>query len=188
MAGARALAEQRLMSPPEQNVFGGQGEHGVPAAASPWYPGLHTHCLIVVLPSGEVAFSGHVSGEAITAAPEDEMGVYPSTVIPASTTAAWIAVVSAEGTTNDTANVSEVCCSSLRFADSSRRRIEVLVEVDAAVPVTGSWVLANESVKHPIGAERRVLMEAIATLEPVTYSGSMLMAGTHMPGVTTTNS
>jgi len=39
-----------------------------------------------------------------------------------------------------------------------------------------------------MGAERRVLMEAMATLVPVTYSGSMLMVGMHIPGVMTTNS
>jgi len=43
------------MIPPEQNVLGGQGEQGVPEAALPWYPGKQTHCLIEVLPSGEVA-------------------------------------------------------------------------------------------------------------------------------------
>jgi hypothetical protein len=47
-------------------------------------------------------------------------------------------------------------------------------------------VLASESVKQTIGAERRVLMEAMATIVSVTYSLSMLIVGTHSLGVTTT--
>ena len=120
------------MSPPEQNVLGGQGEHGVPAAALPLYPGLQKHWLIEMLPSAEVEFSGHESGGATSDVPEDEMAVNPSTTIPASATASWIAAVSEVGTTSDTANVSEFCCSSLRFADSNKRRMP------DAVPVTGS--------------------------------------------------
>jgi hypothetical protein len=62
------------MSPPEQNVLGGQGEHGVPAAALPLYPGLQKHWLIEVLPSAEVEFSGHESGGATS----DDLGPFHS--------------------------------------------------------------------------------------------------------------
>jgi hypothetical protein len=98
-----------------------------------------------------------------------------------------MAAVSVVGTTSETASVSDVCCSSLRFADSKRRRAVPMAD-GAAVPVTGSCVLANESVRHTIVADWMVLMEAIATLVPVTYSGSMLIVGTHISEVSTTNS
>jgi hypothetical protein len=84
--------------------------------------------------------------------------------------------VSSASTTNETDSVSAICCSNRRRAVAA-----------PTVPVTGSCVLASESVKQTIGAERRVLMEAMATIVPVTYSLSMLIVGTHSLGVTTTN-
>jgi hypothetical protein len=140
-----------------------------------------------MLPSGDVAFSGHVKGGATVAVPVLAMAVYPSTVTPTLTTAAWTAAVLAVETTRETANVSEACSSSLRFADSSSRRAVPRAEA-AAVPVTGRYVSARESTWHTIVAELTVLMDAMATLVPLTYSGSMRMVGTHMPAVTTTNS
>jgi hypothetical protein len=77
------------MIPPEQKVLAGQGAHGEPVDALPWYPGLQSHCLIEVLPSGEVAFSGHDSGGCTVAAPVlSAMAMNPSTVTPSLTTAA----------------------------------------------------------------------------------------------------
>jgi hypothetical protein len=141
-----------------------------------------------VLPSGEVAFTGHDRGGATVTAPVlSAMAVKPSTETPTLTTAAWMTVVCVVGTTSDTASVSDVCCSSLRLADSRRRRAVPNAD-GAAVPVTGICVLAKESVRHTTVADWMVLMEAIATLVPVTYSGSMLIVGTHMSGITTTNS
>jgi len=114
---------------------------------------LHTHCLSEVLPSGEVAFSGHDNGGAMVTAPvSDAMAVKPSTVMPSLWTAAWMAAVWVVGTTNDTARVSAVCDSSLRFADSSSRRAVFMADA-AAVPVIGSCVLAIGSVRHTMDAE-----------------------------------
>jgi hypothetical protein len=125
--------------------------------------------VIDVLPSGEVAFSGHDRGGATVAVPVLAIAMKPSTVTPTLTTAAWMTAVSVEGTTNEMASVSDVCCSSLRFADSRRRRAEPRT-AKVAVPVTGSCVLTSGSVRHTMGADWMVLMEAIATLVPVTYS------------------
>ena len=114
---------------------------------------MHTHCLSEVLPSGEVAFSGHDSGGAMVTAPvSDDMAVKPSTVMPSLWTAAWMMAVWLLGTTNDTAKVSDFCCSSRRFADSSSRRAVFMADA-AAVPVIVSCVLAIGSVRHTIGAE-----------------------------------
>jgi hypothetical protein len=140
-----------------------------------------------VLPSGDVAFSGHVNGGATVAVPVLAMAVNPSTVTPTLTTAAWIAAVSLEETTSVTASVSTDWLRSRRFADSNSRRATPRVDA-AAVPVTGSLVLTRESVWHTIVTELIVLMDAMATLVPVTYSGSMLIVGTHSSAVTTTNS
>jgi hypothetical protein len=115
------------------------------------------------------------------------MAVNPSTVTPTLTTAAWIAAVSLEETTSVTASVSTDWLRSRRFADSNSRRATPRVDA-AAVPVTGSLVLTRESVWHTIVTELIVLMDAMATLVPVTYSGSMLIVGTHSSAVTTTNS
>ena len=49
-------------------------------------------------------------------------------------------------------------------------------------------VVARESVKHTTETDEMVLIEAMATLVPVTYSGSMPKVGTHIPGVKTVNS
>ena len=102
------------INPPEQKVPGGHGEHGVPAAASPLYPGLHTHWVRELLPSGEVEFSGHDSGEEVMFWISVSTATYPWIEKPEVSIELDSVSVSLVGTTNDSASVFNVedCCSN----------------------------------------------------------------------------